>query len=151
MYALTSFNDPALITSTIKLALSGAIRTQDAAYFFASLLGREESCLETWEATKANWEKITDMWPAHSVPAIFDGFTSLDTPELEAEIVEFFTKKHAIEFGQMQLAQGLEQLRVAVLLRQAVEADSANLAQYIFADNGGKLHRSQPQGLVLSF
>jgi puromycin-sensitive aminopeptidase len=131
MYALTSFREPELITATIKLALSGEIRVQDAAYFFASMLGHEEGCLEAWQATKDNWEKINDMWPEHSVPAIYDSLVSLDTPELEADVVDFFTKKNTIESGQMQLAQGLEQLRISVLLRQAVEADRARLAQYL--------------------
>ncbi len=131
MYALTSFREPALITATIKLALSGEIRVQDAAYFFASMVGHEEGHLEAWQALKDNWGKITEMWPEHSVPAIFDSFTQFDTPALEADIVDFFTKKHTIEFGQMQLAQGLEQLRIVVLLRQAVEADRETLAQYL--------------------
>jgi puromycin-sensitive aminopeptidase len=131
MYALTSFRKPELITATIKLALSGEIRVQDAAYFFASILGNEDACLETWQATKDNWGKITEMWTAYSVPAIFDSLISLDTPALEADVVDFFTKKNTIEFGQMQLAQGLEQLRIGVLLRQAVEADRARLDQYL--------------------
>jgi len=131
MYALTSFKDAELITDTIKLALSGDIRVQDAAYFFASLLGNEDSMLEAWQATKDNWEKINEMWPEHSVSAIFDSLSSLDKPELEADVVDFFTKKNTIEFGQMQLAQGLEQLRINVLLRQAVEADRERLNQYL--------------------
>jgi hypothetical protein len=94
------------------------------------MLGHEEGCLEAWQATKDNWSKITEMWPEHSVPAIFDSLTSLDKPELEADVVDFFTK-HPIEFGQMQLAQGLEQLRIVVLLRQAAEADRQRLAQYL--------------------
>ncbi|MBS1991455.1 MAG: M1 family metallopeptidase [Cyanobacteria bacterium SZAS LIN-3] len=131
MYALTSFKDTALIKETLDLALSGEIRVQDAAYFFASLLGNEEAMLDAWKATKDNWGKITDMWPEHSVPAIFDSLSSLDTPELEADVVDFFTKKNTIEFGQMQLAQGLEQLRINVLLRKAVEAEREKLAQYL--------------------
>ena len=131
MYALTSFREPALITATIKLALSGEIRVQDAAYFFASMVGHEEGHLEAWQALKDNWGKIVEMWPEHSVPAIFDSFTQFDKPALEADIVDFFTKKHTIEFGQMQLAQGLEQLRIVVLLRQAVEADRETLSQYL--------------------
>jgi puromycin-sensitive aminopeptidase len=129
--ALASFKDGELITATINLALSGEIRVQDAASFFASMLSSDVSCLEAWQATKDNWDKITAMWPEHSVPAIFGSLTSLDTPELEADAIDFFTKKHKIEFGQMKLAQGLEKLRINVLLRQAVEADSEKLAQYL--------------------
>ena len=131
MYALTSFREPELITASINLGLSGELRVQDAAYFFAYMLGHDEGYLEAWQATKDNWEKINEMWPEHSVSAIFDHLTNLDTPELEADVFDFFTKKHKIESGQMQLAQGLEQLRIAVLLRKAVEADRPRLDQYL--------------------
>ncbi|MBU6453068.1 MAG: M1 family metallopeptidase [Cyanobacteria bacterium REEB67] len=145
MYALTRFKEPALITESIKLALSGAIRVQDAAYFFSSMLGGEESAAEAWQATKDNWAKINEMWPEHSVPALFDSLESLDTIEQEAEVIEFF-KKNEIGFGQMQLAQGLEQLRIAVLLREAVKAERCALDQYLLPTSAEGCVAPNPKG-----
>jgi hypothetical protein len=70
---------------------------------------------------------------------------SLDTPELEADVVDFFTKKKTIESGQMQLAQGLEQLRIGVLLRQAVEADRERLAQYLLPTQAANCVAPNPE------
>lgn len=120
MYAMTSFTAPDLVAANIKLALSGELRVQDAAYFLASLLGNEQGAQATWDAIKANWDKINQMWPAPSVAAIFGYLSSLDSVEQEADVKAFFAS-HAVKGGQMKLTQGLEKLRINVLLRQTVD------------------------------
>ena len=122
MYALTSFTAPELVAANIKLALSGELRVQDAPYFLASLLGNEDASEAAWDAIKANWEKINEMWPANSVSAIFGYLSSLDSVEQEADVRAFFAANPP-KGGQMKLTQGLEKLRINVLLRQTVDAD----------------------------
>jgi puromycin-sensitive aminopeptidase len=122
MYALTSFTAPELVAANIKLALSGELRVQDAPYFLASLLGNEDASEAAWDAIKANWEKINEMWPANSVSAIFSYLSSLDSVEQEADVRAFFAANPP-KGGQMKLTQGLEKLRINVLLRQTVDAD----------------------------
>jgi len=120
MYALTSFTPKELVAANIALALSGELRVQDGAYFLASLLGNEDGAQAAWDAIKANWEKINTMWPAHSVSAIFGYLSSLDSVEQEVDVKAFFAA-HPVEGGQMKLTQGLEKLRINVLLRQTVD------------------------------
>jgi len=127
MFALTSFTKPAETKANLDLVLSGKLRVQDASSFLSSLLGNEDAAHATWQAIKDNWDKITKMWPPHSVAYLFDSLSTLDTPELEADVRAFFAA-HPVEGGQMKLAQGLEQLRINVLLRATVDD---KLKQYL--------------------
>lgn len=120
MYALTSFKAPELIDLSLNLVLSGGLRVQNAPYFLSSLLDNEAGSARVWESIKSNWGKINEMWPAYSVADLFDSLASLDTAEQEADVIAFF-KTHTVDGGQMQLAQGLEKLRINVLLRQTVD------------------------------
>ena len=56
-----------------------------------------------------------------------EGITALTTPELEADVREFFAAKK-ISLGGKTLDQYLEQLRIAVAFQ---ERESANLAAYL--------------------
>ncbi len=60
------------------------------------------------------------MWPANSVSAIFGYLSSLDSVEQEADVRAFFAANPP-KGGQMKLTQGLEKLRINVLLRQTVD------------------------------
>jgi puromycin-sensitive aminopeptidase len=59
-----------------------------------------------------------------------EGVTGLTTPELEADVHRFFSERK-IDLGGKTLAQYLEQLRVAVTLRErALAALSGYLATF---------------------
>jgi len=58
MYALTSFTDPLFIRRTIDLALSDAIRSQDAKYVVGALLENPDARRLAWQLTRERWPEI---------------------------------------------------------------------------------------------
>ncbi|HMY52026.1 MAG TPA: M1 family metallopeptidase [Candidatus Obscuribacter sp.] len=124
MMLMTRFTDKALVERSLDLVLSGGIRVQDAVFFLSGLLSEEDASVRVWEAIKENWAKLNGMWPEAMVARLFRNLSVLDSPEQEQDVLSFFAA-HPVETTKMQLAQGLEQLRINVSLRQAVAADQA--------------------------
>ncbi len=130
LYALTAFQPVALLEQTLARTINGEIRTQDAPFVVRSLLmsvyGRERA----WEFVKANWDTMDRLYPKHGTRRMAEGVTGLATPELEADVHRFFAERK-IDLGGKTLAQYLEQLRVAVTLRErSLTALSGYLAAF---------------------
>ena len=124
LYSLASFQQPALLEQTLQRAINGEFRTQDAPFVVRSLLmsvyGRELA----WRFVTANWDTMDRLYPKHGLRRLAEGVIGLATPELEREVQDFFIGRK-IELGGRTLDQYLEQLHVAVTLR---ERESARLA-----------------------
>ncbi len=127
LYALAGFQSPPLLEQTLERTLNGEIRTQDGPFVVRSVLmsvyGREAA----WRFVKANWERMERLFPKHGLRRMCEGVTALATPELERDVHGFFTERK-IHLGGKTLEQDLEQLRVAVRLR---ERESAALTRYL--------------------
>jgi puromycin-sensitive aminopeptidase len=121
LYALTLFPQPALIDETLTRTINGEIRTQDAPFVNRSLLMIVTSRERAWEFVKANWDTMDGLYPKHALRRLAEGVTGLATPELERDVNDFFTTRK-IDLGGKQLAQYLEQLRIAVALRERERA-----------------------------
>jgi puromycin-sensitive aminopeptidase len=67
------------------------------------------------------------QYPKHSLRRMAEGVTGLARPELERDVRAFFTERK-IDLGGKALEQYLEQLRIAVNLR---EREGAALAKYL--------------------
>jgi len=67
------------------------------------------------------------LWPKHGLRRMAEGVTGLVTPELERDVHAFFAERQ-IDLGGKTLEQYLEQLRVAVRLR---EREGAALAKVL--------------------
>jgi puromycin-sensitive aminopeptidase len=80
-----------------------------------------------WEFVKANWDTMDRLYPKHALRRLAEGVTGLVSAELERDVNDFFTTRK-IDLGGKQLAQYLEQLRIAVALR---ERERAALEAYL--------------------
>jgi puromycin-sensitive aminopeptidase len=69
------------------------------------------------------------LYPKHGLRRMCDGVTGLVTPELERDVHTFFAARR-IDLGGRVLEQYLEQLRIAVALR---EREAQALATYLAA------------------
>jgi puromycin-sensitive aminopeptidase len=127
LYALTAFAQPELIAQTLERTINGEIRTQDAPFVVRSLLLTVQAREQAWQFVMKQWDTMDRLYPKHGLRRMAEGVTGLMTPELEASVHRFFKERH-IEFGGKVLEQYLEQLRLAVALR---ERESAALAAYI--------------------
>jgi puromycin-sensitive aminopeptidase len=127
LYALAAFRQPALLRQTLDRTLSGEIRTQDAPYVIRSLLMSVYGRDLAWAFVKDDWDRINRDFPTTGVRRMCEGVTGLATPEYERDVREFFTARH-VDLGGKTLPQYLEQLHIAVRLR---EREGAALHGYL--------------------
>ena len=92
---------------------------------------------QAWAFVKKHWETMDRLYPKHGLRRMAEGVVGLATPELEADVHRFFRERH-IDLGGKTLEQYLEQLRVAVALREREgPALSAYLARFSAPGSGG--------------
>jgi len=127
LYALAAFRQPDLVAQTLRRTINGELRTQDAPFVARSLLmsvyGREAA----WDFVKTNWETMERQYPKAGLRRLAEGVIGLATPELERDVHAFFEARRP-QFGGKTLEQYLEQLRIAVRMR---ERESAGLATFL--------------------
>ena len=127
LYALAGFRDPTLLRQTLDRTVNGEIRTQDAPFVVRSMLMSVYARDLTWDFVKQQWDTMDRLYPKHAMRRLAEGVTGLATRELEADVHAFFAARKP-QFGGKVLAQYLEQLRVAVTLR---ERESSALTAYL--------------------
>ena len=89
----------------------------------------EDVRYRAWDFVKRHWDTMDGLYPKHGMRRLAEGVTGLATRELEADVQAFFAAKNP-QFGGKVLAQYLEQLHVAVELR---ERETAALRTYLSA------------------
>jgi puromycin-sensitive aminopeptidase len=117
LYALTGFRRRPLAEQTLDKTINGEIRTQDAPFVVRSLLMNVDAREIAWGFVKAQWDTMDRLYPKHGLRRMCDGVTALATPELERDVHAFFAERQ-IDLGGRTLEQYLEQLRIAVALRE---------------------------------
>ncbi|MBI3626090.1 MAG: M1 family metallopeptidase [Candidatus Rokubacteria bacterium] len=118
LYALAGFRQVDLLARTLEKTINGEVRTQDAPFVARALLTSVYAREAAWTFVKANWQMLERQFPAKSgLRRMCEGITALATPELEADVREFFTSRQ-ITLGGKTLEQYLEQLHVAVVFRE---------------------------------
>jgi len=127
LYALAAFRQRDLLTQTLARTINGEFRTQDAPFVARSLLTSVHGRELAWEFVKSNWDTMERQYPKAGLRRLAEGVVGLATPELERDVHAFFHVRKP-EFGGKTLEQYLEQLRIAVRLR---ERESAALATYL--------------------
>ncbi len=131
LYALAAFRQPELLQRTLRMAVSGEVRTQDAPFLVRSLLMNVDGRELAWSFVKEHWDRMERLYPSQSgLRRMCEGVIGLATPALEADVRAFFTSR-GISLGGRTLEQYLEQLRIAVSFRERAGAElSASLAQF---------------------
>ena len=127
LFSLAAFQPKALLDRTLTRTISGEIRTQDAPFLVSAILGNVYGRELAWAFVKSNWEKMDQLFPKQGLRRMCGGIVSLATPELERDVRDFFTTRK-IDLGGKTLDQYLEQLRIAVTVR---ERDTSALRRYL--------------------
>jgi puromycin-sensitive aminopeptidase len=127
LYALTAFADPALVQQTLARTINGDIRTQDAPFVVRAMLMTVHAREAAWDFVKKQWDTMDRLYPKHGLRRMAEGVIGLATLELERDVHRFFQERK-IDLGGKTLEQYLEQLRVAVALR---EREGAALSAYL--------------------
>ena len=118
-----------LLEQTLAKTINGEMRTQDAPFVARGLLMTVDGRELAWSFVKAQWDTMDRLYPKHGLRRMCEGVTGLATPELERDVHAFFADRKA-DLGGRTLEQYLEQLRIAVALR---EREGAALAAYLAA------------------
>jgi puromycin-sensitive aminopeptidase len=126
LFNLGSFKDRGLLQRTLDAAMSPEIRTQNAPFLIGSLMTSLEGGDLAWSFVKTRWDEMVARFPDNTHVRMLAGITALSTPELVAEVEEFF-KVPRVKQGQKTLDQHLERLRINLAFRQR---ESAKLAAY---------------------
>ena len=92
-----------------------------------SILLNTERRDRAWAFLKANWDEMGRQYPDNSIVRMCEGIVSLVTPELEAEVIDFFAS-HPVKQGEKTMQQHLEKLHVAVAAKQR---EAANVEAYL--------------------
>ena len=117
LFALGSFRRPELIDRTLQMTIIGEVRTQNAPYLMRGILLNKDAREKAWSFMKAHWEEMLRRYPDNSIPRMCEGIIGLVTPELEADVRDFFAK-HPVKQGAKQMEQHLERLRIAVACKE---------------------------------
>jgi puromycin-sensitive aminopeptidase len=117
LYSLAAFRLPALVERTLQSAVNGDIRTQDAPFIIRLLLMNPEGRETAWAFVKREWDAMAKLFPKSGLRRMCEGVIGLATPELERDVRRFFAERK-IDLGGRTLDQYLEQLRIAVALRE---------------------------------
>jgi puromycin-sensitive aminopeptidase len=127
LYALAACRVPALVEATLRRTLDGEFRTQDAPFVIRSLLTSVHGRAAAWRFVQEKWEEMNRLFPTTGIRRMCEGVTGLKTPEWERQVHRFF-RERKIDLGGKTLQQYLEQLHIAVALR---EREGSNLRRYL--------------------
>lgn len=133
LFALAQFGDGSLIDRTLASCIDGSVRTQDAPYVVRNVLTNPKSRERGWKFVNANWDRMNAMYPMSGVSRMCEGVTALVTPELEAQVIEFFAK-HKVKGGEKAVKQYMEQLSIAVRLKQREQGSVEDLLLTAYQD-----------------
>ena len=95
LLALSRFREPACFRRTLDLALSGAVRTQDAPYLLRETLTNRDNGAAAFAFITEHWSEITERFPANSIPRLVSGIRAVRDRAL-AERAEAFLADHPI-------------------------------------------------------
>jgi puromycin-sensitive aminopeptidase len=122
LYALPDFRDKALLDRTLELAMTDAVRTQNAPSVLARGIANRDLGERAWRFVRDRWDEIVRRLPANTIIYVADPVRLLTTPELETEVQAFFAE-HDIPQARKMLQQVLERQRVNVAFRGRAEPE----------------------------
>jgi puromycin-sensitive aminopeptidase len=116
LFALTGFKDPALATRTLKGAVDGTIRTQDAPMVIQRVLSNAATAKLAWDFVKENWDKMVSLYPVQGITRLSDAASTLVGDDIPDDVGSFLTS-HAPKASEKSVKQTLEQQQIALSLK----------------------------------
>ena len=115
--AATQIPDKAAAERMFNMVLDGIIRSQDAFWVMALLLGNRETGAHVWDLMTENWDATVASMPVLNGRRMLDLVQYRSEPDVAASIMQWF-ETHEIPSGEKHVAQKMEQLQVRVALRE---------------------------------
>jgi puromycin-sensitive aminopeptidase len=124
LYALAAPEAPALLGRTLELCLSNEVRTQDAPYLLATVLGSRAGHRLAWEFLTERWDDLVARFPRNSIPRMLEAIAGIADPDL-APAIHQFLDAHPVPQGERQLAQARERLDINVAFGRRISSSLA--------------------------
>ncbi len=127
LYALTEFDDEALLLQTCEFAMSDAVKTQNAPFVLRLAIASRHHGAAAWGFVRDHWDEANDRFPPNTIVRMADGVKFLNDAASVTDVQEFFSA-NPIPQATKTLEQILERQRVNAALR---DRDSAALAAHL--------------------
>jgi hypothetical protein len=101
----------------IEMILAGEIRSHDANWLVARLLGHRDTGASVWELVKENWDDLLGAMPPQNRRRMLDLIQYRSEPEVASDI-EAWLETHELGGAERFTAQQMERLRIRVGLRE---------------------------------
>jgi aminopeptidase N len=117
LYSLAWFRDSTLISRTLQLALSPAIRSQDAGALIANVIASPHGREAGWEFTKTQWSALTQrLGTFQGLPSIISSLGGFCSTDKAKEVRQFFTE-HPVPSSARTLQQAVERIETCAAIR----------------------------------
>jgi puromycin-sensitive aminopeptidase len=113
----TAIPDTLAAEKMIRMVLDGDIRSQDANWVLARLIGNRDTGTRSWEMITENWNGVIASMPVLNSRRLLDLIQYRSEPDVAASIMQWL-ETHPIPSGGKHVAQKMEQLQVRVALRE---------------------------------
>ena len=117
LYALAEVRDPKQMARVLELAMTPAVRTQNAPFLIGSCIANRDNGPQAWKLVHERWDEMNERFPSNSIVRMLSGIRSVTDPALAADI-EAFTAEHPVPQAKQTLLQHLERMKVSVALRE---------------------------------
>jgi puromycin-sensitive aminopeptidase len=101
----------------IEMILAGDIRSHDANWLVARLLGHRDTGASVWELVKEDWDDLLGAMPPQNRRRMLDLIQYRSEPEVASDIEAWF-ETHELGGAERFTAQQMERLRIRVGLRE---------------------------------
>ena len=120
LYALAELPDAGLIDRVCELAMSDAVKTQNAPFLLARCIANRHHGEQAWQFVRRRWSEINKRFPANLIVRMVEPMRLLNTTDSVADVQRFFAE-HPIPQAAKTLDQHLERQRVNAALRAREE------------------------------
>jgi aminopeptidase N len=118
LFALASFEDPALMTRALEHARSAELKSQDTALYLGAFLGNDSARDRAWTFVKAHWnELLPKVNVAGSDVNLVSSLSSFCSTEARDDIKTFFAS-HPLPTATRALQQTFERIDNCVATRR---------------------------------
>jgi len=114
------FTDPVLVEKALDYAISGKVRSQDAAIQFAIAMGDDETRDLAWKYIQSHWDKIQTLLTPE-MGNILVGSTGGFCSEAARDDVKSFFAAHKVAAADQALTHSMEHIDGCIALRSLQE------------------------------
>jgi aminopeptidase N/puromycin-sensitive aminopeptidase len=140
LYALISFEDPALRKEAFAAALAPEMRSQDLPHYVGSMFEKPVRRQEAWDFVKTNWSELQKKFTPWGGASLVASTGSMCDAKQREDVQQFFAA-HPVQASERSLNSALERIDMCVEMRTL---QTRNFAAWLQTASGAQEHASAP-------